>query len=355
MTPDFRLPLGKYKGRLLSEVLYLDPGYCEWLQLQSDLLNRYPAISKGFAELGVSGDQTPLHNALQALFLDGAVCLKLINHLWGANLTARLGAAALVKERREQVRSVIGRISDYEPLTKRLSLLNQVVDLKRQLKQLEGSLRLGDQDLKAAAAGSFSGRFGLGSIYDADAEKIRKAIPYATRRAVDELSKRRGQLLVMRQRLSAARAEVDSIEPNAIIHACTQNLRRMEEPNGSDVHFRYTLDATLPGHDPRHPDLSWTFDIWIEVKPYVGDDYPSVLRQLELQKKLASNKTSASIFAVIVGSYGGQGASLAQVRQIFRESGFRLVLLVEIGCRFPPIAERSSSGVAALPLFSGNV
>jgi hypothetical protein len=354
MTPDFRPPLGKYKGRLLSEVVYLDPGYCEWLQQQSDLLGRYPAISKGFAELGVSGDQTPLHNALQALFLDRAVCLRLIDHLWGQKLSTRLGAAALAKERRERVQSVIGRISDYEPPTKRGSLLNQIVNLKRQVKQLEEAVGLEDQALKAAATRSFSGRFGLSSVYDTDVEKIRRAIPYATQRTGNELYEQRNQLLLMRQRLSVARAEVDSIQPSAILHACTQDLRRMEEPNGSDVHFRYTLDATLPDGNPKYPDLSWTFDVWVEIKPYVGDDYPSVLRQLELQRKLASNKINGSIFAVVVGSYGGHGATLDQVRQIFRESGFRLVLLEEIGCSFPPVTEPSSSAVAALPLFSGH-
>lgn len=62
------------------------------------------------------------------------------------------------------------------------------------------------------------------------------------------------------------------------------------------------------------------YETSVELKPTMGDDYPTVLRQMARLKC----KT------IVVGSYTGRGVSEPQLRQIFEASGFRLVFVQEI-------------------------
>lgn len=58
----------------------------------------------------------------------------------------------------------------------------------------------------------------------------------------------------------------------------------------------------------------------IEIKPALSDDYPSVLRQM-----MANEST-----ILFTGSYSGQGATLDQVRKIFKASNRTIILLTDI-------------------------
>lgn len=57
--------------------------------------------------------------------------------------------------------------------------------------------------------------------------------------------------------------------------------------------------------------------LWIEIKPHLSDDYPSVLRQM------MSNKSNV----LLIGSFGAKGATIEQVIQIFFKSRIRVLLL----------------------------
>ena len=58
----------------------------------------------------------------------------------------------------------------------------------------------------------------------------------------------------------------------------------------------------------------------IELKPSIGDDYPSVLRQC-----IASNCN-----VVVVGRYTGAGAPFDSVVEIFKRSGIRMITEIDI-------------------------
>lgn len=351
MVSDYRLPLGKHKGKPLREVVYLDPDYCEWLIRQSELLVRYPAIARAFSELGVTGDQTPLHNALQALFLETEVCWRLINRIWGATLTLRIGKDLLHRERIFRIEKLIGKVSDYEPKRKRSELLAEIVRYKKSIDELFLAFKLDDDALVSITKLSRN-YTGLGRIVDSDPDKIRQALPHYIEREKRSLQESRESLAQMRRSLVQARLSIDEIEVSALQYAHKQDFRRMEEFNGSDVHFRYVIEASLPDRNPMYPDATKIFDVWVEIKPYVSDDYPSILRQMDVQRKLAKDRLRPeSQFVVVVGKFGAHGATLKQVRQMFVESGFNFVLLEEIGCEFP-VVPPSSNATPALPLFS---
>jgi hypothetical protein len=60
--------------------------------------------------------------------------------------------------------------------------------------------------------------------------------------------------------------------------------------------------------------------VLIELKPSLSDDYPAVLRQMMVNKSTI----------LLAGSYTGTGATLDQVRKIFKASNRTIVLLTDI-------------------------
>jgi hypothetical protein len=65
------VPFGKYKGQPV-EVMAQDQAYCEWLAGQDWFRTRYTAIHTLIINNFTEAHETPEHNALQALFTDGA-------------------------------------------------------------------------------------------------------------------------------------------------------------------------------------------------------------------------------------------------------------------------------------------
>lgn len=68
------------------------------------------------------------------------------------------------------------------------------------------------------------------------------------------------------------------------------------------------------------------FNFRVEVKPTLGDDYPAVLRQMKANRDTAYNFHGA----ILVGQVTAEGATLDQLRLIFRQSGFHFVLLSDL-------------------------
>ena len=92
----------------------------------------------------------------------------------------------------------------------------------------------------------------------------------------------------------------------------------------------------------------------IEIKPYVSDDYPALLRQLETQKRLAKDFMEYSEgprYIALVGRYGGQGATIRQIRKLFSEAGYQFLLLEDVGAEMPKIEYQPASVAQDLPLF----
>jgi hypothetical protein len=58
----------------------------------------------------------------------------------------------------------------------------------------------------------------------------------------------------------------------------------------------------------------------IELKPTIGDDYPTVMRQM--------HRLGAKV--LVIGQYTGRGVSEPQLRQMFNASGFDVVFVQEI-------------------------
>lgn len=78
---------------------------------------------------------------------------------------------------------------------------------------------------------------------------------------------------------------------------------------------------------PKYKSSGYTFENYypistcvIELKPTIGDDYPAILRKAK----------RTNITAVVCEKYTGQGATLAQVKQIFALANIKFLLMEEI-------------------------
>lgn len=104
----------------------------------------------------------------------------------------------------------------------------------------------------------------------------------------------------------------------------------------------------------RHRSITWTkwgksgplrLTTWVEIKPYLGDDYPAVLRQMKDAKErvrrargleLAPRQPKVVLNAMhysaglVYRDFKADGATLKQVRAVFEASGFFMVSFAEL-------------------------
>lgn len=352
------LNFGKHKGKSVDEVLFIDPDYFAWLQAQSDLLLKKPDVARALTELGVSGDNTPIHNALQAMFLDDAICEKLFRQLIRRDADAAIRHAVLM-ERRKRVLGPLFRPDHHtSSKTRRRGLLDEKLNRAAALKDLDQALSGSDEELttarKAAKSPTAYPWYGLRALYFGGDENVRERAEQERVDLAASVESKRQAILEMRTKIVEARKEVARLRSEDVLIRFTVEERRMEERNGTDVRVRCSLSAKAPKAFDKSDRVDWTLELWLEIKPYVSDDYPNLLRQMTTQRRLAQEiyTSGERRFVAVVGRYGGHGATLGQVRQMLKEAGFSLVLLEDMGCELPKVTVPSAQSVGELPLFS---
>src|SRR6516225_2238916 len=75
------IPFGKYKGRLVDEVLVDDPNYLQWLAGQDWFRAKFNILHQVIINRGAEPEETLDHNALQVRFLDDDFCMRLLAHI----------------------------------------------------------------------------------------------------------------------------------------------------------------------------------------------------------------------------------------------------------------------------------
>jgi hypothetical protein len=251
------IPFGKYRGHPI-EVLSSDKDYTDWLMAQPWFRERYgnmyTLIVNNFGEPG----ETPEHNALQAMFLDGDFCHRVVRRL-GVDL---------------------------------LGMANANLDwLRRSLQNKQESLRI-IQEIFAAEAADYQETL-LSRSEEPSQEWLAKIANDPDRDQQIENSERSRLWLITHQdkRFQEKKTTMESsvlktnnsideikakIEENKVIVSQIENgdlpadLRghREFEVGGWDVIMRADKDP-------------YKFECRIELKPTLGDDYPAVLRQMK--------------------------------------------------------------------------
>lgn len=121
-------------------------------------------------------------------------------------------------------------------------------------------------------------------------------------------------------------ARYDGVE---FSNAISMIEEREFEVGGFDVFFRPVLKSLSKkkarfGHE-FYPTASWT-SVYVEIKPTVSDNFPSVLRQIKSQIKRAGG----GAIVLFVSSYTGVGANLSDMKAIFKSSGIHVVFEHEV-------------------------
>lgn len=79
--PSNIVPFGKYKGRLIEEVLLDDPQYLQWLAGQAWFRDKFAVLYQVIINRGAEPEETPKHNALQVRFLENDFRWRFLRHL----------------------------------------------------------------------------------------------------------------------------------------------------------------------------------------------------------------------------------------------------------------------------------
>ncbi len=105
-------------------------------------------------------------------------------------------------------------------------------------------------------------------------------------------------------------------------------FHKTDVPNISKPTFETGYDVSYMASTP-HWYLS--VKILIEIKPTIGDDFPSILRQMKasmpIREDASRNKT---FYCLAVRDYVGEGASKEQFIDFFQSQGYTVVFISDI-------------------------
>lgn len=257
------IPFGKHKGSTVAELLMKDPSYADWVAAQGWVADRFAELHAAIITRGAGVDDTPEHNALQARFLDSHFGAALVSvcGLGGSRRSAAEGYNWKLKERLDRVKSKIAYIRD-------------------QIEWLE-TPRAAENPL-------------ISQAYYKRLDEEHQSRLRRNRCEVDSLG--------------AEEAKLQSEWDNLSLENYGLHTTAIFERRGVDVEL-----TTRRGGCRLH-------QIGLELKPTLGDDYPTVMRQMR--------RLEVSI--CVVGHWTGRGTSEPQVRAMFKANGCRLVFLQEI-------------------------
>jgi hypothetical protein len=130
---------------------------------------------------------------------------------------------------------------------------------------------------------------------------------------------------------------------NRLGEFCGKQLLQISTPaleEGYDVSYwvRYGLFVRLEYDDPRSGEKyaferngSHSLRIVVEIKPTVGDDFPSVLRQMKASMPVSDMDHIRKVHrCLLLQDYMGEGANREQFVQFFRSQGYGVIFTDDI-------------------------
>ena len=265
---------GKYKGRPIEEVLDDDLNYLQWLANQPWFREQHVSLYKIIINRGPEPQDTPEHNAIQVRFLDGAFCYKfcsVYSFIWKKMF------AEQKSELEESAKDCLKHINEHKAY---------IAQLKTDIERLSAEIAL-KGDTKHG--------------YDYKETRRNDCIRNlaAAEKGLERDRRRHRELKSIYDRLVASGEPVIKFKVGF-------------EVRGVDVRLR------IPGW---YHGLGWKDDtLSIEIKPTVGDDYPSVLRQMK--------RTDSEI--LLVAEYTGVGATKEQFVKTFETAKIAVIFLSEV-------------------------
>lgn len=257
------IPFGKYKGQPVS-VLQYDKQYCEWLSSQDWFRERFSNINTLIINNFAKPEDTPEHNKIQTLFLNKEFAMSF------ANLAIKKAFTTFKDWRFGDSTSFADQ---YDSCAKKYKIENDKFCAEQKEK------------------------FGEQSIYAFKFPGIRCPRYFS----------------------------VEEIKPSEDCRCYWLSQdSQTRVPKLSDAKFEVAGWDVMLGYDLSALTCGGSF--FVEIKPSLGDDYPSVLRQMK--SNFDGSLRFGEIGVLVFDKFTAIGATESQVEKIFNLSGF-LVLTIE--------------------------
>ena len=145
------------------------------------------------------------------------------------------------------------------------------------------------------------------------------------------LERREQKLREIEQGLNEKGYDYDLKRQKETVEAWLKDLRRVKPEDCKLVcsvgfeHKGWTAQISLHrGHSYRLGSA----DALIKVRPSLGDDFPTILRQMKAGWR--DDECNADHAILLIEQYAGSGGSLDQVRKVFHNEGFLVVTVAEV-------------------------
>jgi hypothetical protein len=298
------VPFGKYKDQPL-ELMLADEDYLSWVKGQPGLMrsleSRHPAIFNIIVTGGPETEDTPDHNALQLRFFDTAFQLAFLEVATGKSIEA-YKEGLIKKAQQEQEKSFLEAAEKYSSQLKWCS--KRIVECQN---KIEGRNKESDYyDLINQKPGYRNLEY-----WNKELDGYKKQLEdWQQAQKIAEEQRNRPP------RVGALKCDVEvecgfdvklSINLPCLWLAWSTTDRRGYELCGG---IPKSLDSPCGEY--------WLFKI--ELKPQLGDNFPSVLRQME--------RNEAEI--LVVDSFTASNCSLDQLRAFFATKKMKVITLSEV-------------------------
>lgn len=312
MSDTVIIPFGKFKGMAIIDVAMADAGYLKWLTAQDWVRDKHPQVIEAIDALNGGADTTPVHNQIQAAFMDEDFALAALSPLFDS-LTEQAEEQAW-----ERSKSLNAPVT--EPSVVRVGKHGTVYTKTIDAWPLESPWDLS----KKSYENWTSQRKSRESV---EHDGTTRWVEYHEQTCVVErLLKTRATDPVYTESF-----KVVAFEKFCDVSAEWQFDFRVDAEFDTERHigtrctgeidpkYNYTEDRPYedPPLDPQQLHESWEYEgnrtlsdyyIWnsyarwlesdairigIEIKPTVGDEYPSIMRQMDGQRSLARKAGNA--------------------------------------------------------------
>jgi hypothetical protein len=257
-----------------------DRGYCDWLMAQPWFAEKFRDVYNVIVNYGAVPQDTPEHNALQARFLDDDFCMKLAMRVYPEGFSLD-----------EQVRDAIRGAK--EQAQANLFYAERILLKKEKEFEKYNSEWVGQEIEKIKSE--------ISTI------KNSEVLLKTTYNKVQEVLFEEAGWDAVISIIGGKNVSFVGYSSNI----SDENYYRVSEKLDRRIFWSFYLQNEMG-------------KLYVEVKPSVGDDYPTILRQIDKYSSPYGRRV------LLIGEFDARGATLEQVKKIFATKRIKIVMLSEL-------------------------
>lgn len=303
------VPFGKYKGQPITKLMD-DTKYLEWCKQQGWFQNFpivYNICVNQTITSSIQDSKTPEHNKLQNLFLDRNNQKKLINKLFGLNIGVSFKTNFEMLIINEEFKNCFDSSTIEHWGCDGSSLINKnnCTWVVPEFNRLLGGSKI-----------IFEDKYYWDFIFYYNEHQT---ISFETKCDIENLTENlTSKNLTTMQYLYQILAKYNFKYNNS------DYFRPLDTYINKENKYKVLIDAVY-----------CNITVCCELKPFLSDDYPCVLRKLKTQINLTENDKTTfekmnKKYILIIGKFTSTTTSITELRAIFKQSNIRIIFTDEI-------------------------